>query len=302
MKLAYSLLYFLFFSIQNSLAYEKILLWDQVSSEPNKIVDFSKDPKLKSRAVLNVTTPDLQFVPPEGKTNHSAVLIVPGGGFTYIMMDYEGLNVAKELSKRGYSSFVLTYRMPANGSDKKRNQAFADVQRSIRLIRSQAKKYNIAENSIGVMGFSAGAYLAANVANKPDFDYYPEKDSADKLSARPNFSAFIYPVLSMLPGITHNGTKNTLWGTNNDCLAIANSQEYLVSKNSPPVFLAQALDDQIASPKNTLRMFDAVRNFKGNVEMHLFHEGGHGFSTAVNKKLPVRNWINLFSEWQKAIK
>ncbi|WP_345827585.1 alpha/beta hydrolase [Pantoea sp. BRR-3P] len=283
-------------------ANKEIPIWPNEMSGNNKFINFSKNPASNNRAVTNVDSPEMFYVPPTGKNNHSAVLIIPGGGFSYIMKDLEGLDVAKILSQKGYSSFVLIYRMPHDGSDVNRNNAFADVQRAMRLIRANAANYHIAPNQIGVMGFSAGAFLAANVSNNPDVTNYPAADEQDKVSARPDFTALIYPVLSLKDGITHVGTRAAMYGKAISPEVIEqNSQEDRVTANTPPTFLAQALDDGTASPQNALRMFDALRKNKVKVELHLFQQGGHGFGTAQKQNIPAKNWPTLFSDWQASL-
>lgn len=288
--------------LPNVFANKEIPIWPNEVSGNNSFINFSKNLADNNRAVTKVTSPEMIYVAPGGKNNHSAVLIIPGGGFSYIMEDLEGLDVAKVLSKKGYSSFVLLYRMPQGGSEVKRNDAFADVQRAMRLIRANADHYQIAANQIGVMGFSAGAYLAANVSNDPDASNYPAKDDQDKVSARPDFAALIYPVLSLKDGVTHNGTRAAMYGKDiSDDIKQRYSQEDRVSPHTPPTFLAQALNDGTASPQNTLRMFDALRKNKVPVELHLFQLGGHGFGIVKKQNIPAKNWPTLFSDWQASL-
>ncbi len=283
-------------------ANKEIPIWPNEVSGNNKFINFSKNPANNNRAVTNVDSPEMIYVPPVGKNNHSAVLIIPGGGFSYIMQDAEGLDVAKVLSQKGYSSFVLIYRMPRGGSEVNRNNAFSDVQRAMRMIRGHAADYRIASNQIGVMGFSAGAFLAANVSNSPDANNYTAVDAQDQVSARPDFTALIYPVLSLKNGVTHVGTRTAMYGKDISQADLDQySQEDRVSGNTPPTFLAQALDDGTASPRNTLQMFDALRKNHVKVEMHLFQQGGHGFGTALKKNIPAKNWLTLFSDWQASL-
>lgn len=283
-------------------ANKEIPIWPNEVSGNNKFINFSKNPAINNRAVTNVDSPEMIYVPPAGKNNHSAVLIIPGGGFSYIMQDAEGLDVAKVLSRKGYSSFVLIYRMPHGGTEINRNNAFSDVQRAMRMIRGNAANYHVAPNQVGVMGFSAGAFLAANISNNPDAAYYSAVDAQDTLSARPDFTALIYPVLSLKDGVTHVGTRAAMYGKEVSQTVIdQNSQENRVSPNTPPTFLAQALNDGTASPNNSLLMFDALRKNKVKVEMHLFQQGGHGFGTGEKKNIPAKNWLTLFSDWQASL-
>jgi acetyl esterase/lipase len=296
-----SALIFLFY-LPCAFANKEIPIWPNEVSGNNTVINFSKNPEDNNRAVTKVDSPEMIYVPPTGKNNHSAVLIIPGGGFSYIMQDLEGLDVAKVLSKKGYSSFVLLYRMPRGGSEVNRNNAFADVQRAMRLIRASASQYRIAPDQIGVMGFSAGAYLAANVSNDPDASNYPPQDNADKVPARPDFAALIYPVVSLKDGITHNGTRAAMFGKDiSDDIKQRFSQEDRVTAHTPPTFLAQALNDGTASPQNALRMFEALRKNKVAVELHLFQQGGHGFGIVKKQDIPAKNWPTLFSDWQASL-
>jgi acetyl esterase/lipase len=283
-------------------ANKEIPIWPNEVSVNNKFINFSKNPAINNRAVTNVDSPEMIYVPPAGKNNHSAVLIIPGGGFSYIMQDAEGLDVAKVLSQKGYSSFVLIYRMPHGGSEVNRNNAFSDAQRAMRMIRGNAANYHIAGDQIGVMGFSAGAFLAANLSNNADATNYSAVDKLDQIPARPDFSALIYPVLSLKDGVTHVGTRTAMYGKDiSEAVIDQNSQENRVSNKTPPTFLAQALDDGTASPRNSLLMFDALRKNKVKVEMHLFQQGGHGFGTGEKKNIPAKNWLTLFSDWQASL-
>jgi len=147
------------------------------------------------------------------------------------------------------------------------------------------------------MGFSAGAFLAANLSNDPDAVNYPVRDQQDRVSARPDFSALIYPVLSLKEGVTHSGTRTALNGKAIDPQTIMqHSQAARVSDNTPPAFLVQALNDGTASPQNTLLMFAALREHKINTEMHLFQQGGHGFGSGQQLRLQVKNRLTLFDE------
>lgn len=293
---------FLLLYLPLAFASKEIPIWPGENITQNKFINFSKNPADNNRAVTQVNSPEMIYVAPAGKNNHTAVLIIPGGGFSYIMKDLEGLNIATLLSRQGYTSFVLLYRMPHDGTTQNRLAAFADAQRALRLIRANAPQYHIAADRIGVMGFSAGAYLAANLSNDPEADNYPAQDAQDSVSARPDFTALIYPVLSLKDGVTHPGTRAAMYGKNiSPQTLLQQSQEARVSDRTPPTFLVHALNDGTASAQNTLLMFAALREHKVKTEMHLFQQGGHGFGTGQKLKLPVRNWLTLFHDWQSTL-
>lgn len=284
-------------------AYDVIPLWGDNDMHENKVIHFRKEKNKENRAVYDVVDPRVIYVPPTSKSNGTALIIIPGGGFSYIMMDREGIDVANQLSKKGYSSFVLIYRMPKHGSKDDRNRTFSDVQRSIRIVRDLSLKNKMPFKSVGVMGFSAGAYLAANISNNSNADFYKKRDAIDSLSSKPDFSALIYPVISMKNGVTHSGSRYALFGKNlNKKEMEMFSQEDLVSKETSPTFLAQSLDDNVSSYRNSILMFNALIKNEVKVEIHLFQNGGHGFSTGERNPTSVRNWIELFTDWQQALK
>lgn len=294
---------FILASSASAAAWQEIPLRADAEGKRYDFMNFSKRPGVLNRAVTKVYSPAMIYVPPTGKSNHAAVLIIPGGGFSYIMLDYEGTDVAQTLSKKGYASFILAYRLPRKGDATLRAQSFSDVQRAMRLIRSRAEEFSVDRQRIGVMGFSAGGYLAANLSNRFADRNSAPTDAVDNLSARPDFSVLLYPVLSLEKSVTHSGTKTALIGRDADpTLARRFSQEYLITKETPPTFIVHALDDNVASPQNALRYFDALNKNKIKAELHLFQTGGHGFS--VNKKgnAPSENWVNLFAAWQGALK
>lgn len=297
--------FFLFFPafFVSATPYQEIPLRADSDGKRYDYMNFSKQPGVLNRAVNKVYSPAMVYVPPTGKSNHTAVLIIPGGGFSYIMLDYEGINVAQALSKKGYSSFILAYRMPRKGDATLRDESFSDVQRALRLIRSRAKEFSLNSNSIGVMGFSAGGYLAANLSNRFADSYGEASDAVDKISARPDFSALIYPVVSLEKNYTHSGTKTALLGSSNDQALIQRySQEYLITQETPPTFIVHALDDRVASPQNSIRYFESLNKNKVKAELHLFQAGGHGFSVNKKDNIPSDSWVNLFTLWQHALK
>lgn len=297
--------FFLSFVAFSSLAAsrQEIPLRADAGGKRYDFMNFSKRPGVLNRAVTHVYSPALVYVPPTGKSNHTAVLIIPGGGFSYIMLDYEGTDVAQALSKKGYASFILAYRLPHGGDAALRDDAFSDVQRAIRLIRSRAKEFSVASDRIGVMGFSAGGYLAANLSNRFADRYGELSDAVDKVSARPDFAALIYPVVSLEKNFTHSGTQRALIGNTNDRSLIQRfSQEYLITNETPPTFIVHALDDRVASPQNAIRYFEALNKNKIKAELHLFQTGGHGFSVNKKENAPSDNWVALFTDWQSALK
>ena len=228
----------------------------------------------------------------------SAVLIFPGGGYRDLQVDNEGIDVAKRFNAAGVTAFVLLYRLPDEGWINAADVPLQDAQRALRLIRFNAAHFGIDEQRLGVIGFSAGGHLAASLATRYDAKVYSAGDAADMLSARPQFMALLYPVITMLPPYAHEASREMLLGEHpTTAERAAYSCEKHVTADAPPAFLCAAGDDPDVPIENTLEMFAALRAKHVPVEMHLFERGGHGFGVHGQPELPVADWPQLFLNW-----
>ncbi|RYD54488.1 MAG: alpha/beta hydrolase, partial [Verrucomicrobiaceae bacterium] len=137
--------------------------------------------------VTNVSRPTISFFPAE-KKDAPAIIISPGGGYTYTVVDKEGTEIAAWLNKHGIAAFVLKYRTPNN-----RDGALQDIQRALSFVRSRAAEWSIDPKHLGVIGFSAGGHLSARASNRFDERAYPAIDAIDQQSCRPDFAVLVYP-------------------------------------------------------------------------------------------------------------
>src|ERR1700748_1540512 len=108
-------------------------------------------------------------------------------------MDLEGTEVCDWLTNSGIACIILKYRVPDSGPYPKSSAALQDAQRAVSLVRSHAAEWHIDPNRIGVLGFSAGAHLAAALSTHFDKRLYDSIDAADQLSCRPAFALVVYP-------------------------------------------------------------------------------------------------------------
>lgn len=151
---------------------------------------------------------------------------------------------------------------------------------------------------VGVLGFSAGCHLAAWLSAAPTFDAYESVDETDTASARPDFLALGYPVISMEEGITHPQSREELLGTTPDDATLdAHSIDKLVTAEMPPTFIFGANDDDAVISENTFRLVAALREASVPVELHQFEQGGHGFSLRMVRDMPAEAWPDLLVEW-----
>jgi acetyl esterase/lipase len=252
------------------------------------------------RAVKGVARPRLVVLRPE-RPNGCAMLVTPGGGYSYIVVDKEGYDVARWLTAQGWTVFVLFYRLPGEGWADRSNVPLSDAQRAMRLIRAQAARYGIRTDRVAAMGFSAGGHLCADLATRHATRAYAPVDAADALSARPDLAAPIYPVQSMTLPVAHAGSRALLLGEGaSAAVERAHTPALNVTRDTPPCFLAHAEDDGAVPVENSLEFRAALRRAGVAVETHLFEHGGHGFALRSAEGSPAQLWPDLLVRWARA--
>lgn len=277
-----------------------IPLWKVIPQEI-KAPDYTekediKDGKVQSTSQVSIPTLSV-FLPKGIKQNQTAVVIFPGGGYTHLAIDKEGTKVAEWFNSQGIVAFVLKYRLPNNLiMTNKTVGPLQDAQEAIRVIRLNAAVWNIDPNKIGVMGFSAGGHLASTLSTHYDDRVY---ETSSKISARPDFSLLIYPVISMENDITHKGSQISLLGENASQQDIDSfSNEKRVTAQTPPAFLIHATDDNVVLPENSINYYLALKKNGVTAELHLYEKGGHGFGLGVNDT--SKFWTKACEEWLKS--
>jgi acetyl esterase/lipase len=226
----------------------------------------------------NVTTPTLTvYKPAPEKDNGGAALVFPGGGYSILAYDLEGSEICEWLNTLGMTGILVKYRVPAQPNSPRKQAPLQDAQRAISLVRHNAAKWKIDPRRIGVIGFSAGGHLAANLSNNYSLRTYDTVDEADSESMRPDFAMLIYPAY--------------LVGPKDENLA----PEMKIGPQTPPTFLIQAENDGVRV-ENSLVYYAALRKAKVPAEMHLYSEGGHGYGLRPNG-LAITSWPVRASEW-----
>ena len=256
-------------------------------------------PPAHDRALTAITRPHLAVFRAE-KPNGASVLIAPGGGYRWVVIDREGVEIARWLAARGVTAFVLFYRLPGDGWLDGPDTSFVDAQRAMRLIRHRAEEFRIDPARVAAMGFSAGGHVVADLTTRFDQQVHKPVDAADRLSAKPFLSALVYPVISMERPVAHAGSREKLLGTNATPEAERrHSPNFAVSRNTPPCFLLHAEDDTAVPIENTLLFRAALAAYKVPSETHLYASGGHGFGMSRTKGKPVADWQELFLRWAR---
>jgi len=225
------------------------------------------------------------------------VLAIPGGGYLFVSVQNEGADFAAKLTERGYTVFVLVYRLPGEGWQQGEDVPLQDAQRAMRVVRANAARWDVDPETLSVVGFSAGGHVAATLATDFAEPVYAPVDAADQGSARPFATALVYPVVTMaLPG-THAVSRELLLGPNPSPTQIARRSAQLhVSPDTPPLFLVHALDDPAVPVTNSLDLLAAMRAANRPVEAHLLQEGGHAFASGYAGS-PTATWIGTFDAW-----
>src|SRR5271167_470195 len=233
-----------------------------------------------TEVVTNVTKPSLTvFEPSPELRNGTAVVICPGGGFMALSINSEGIDVAKYLTARGVTAFVLKYRLAHTGedatqefatmlADKQKFQAMlanvvplaiADGLAAVTYVREHASEWGVSPDRVGIIGFSAGGTVAVGVA----FRY--------RLDGRPAFVAPIYAAGAMFKGDP-------------------------VPVDAPPMFAVAATDDQLGLAPESVALYEKWTGANKSAELHMYAKGGHGFGMRT-QNLPTDHWIDRYVDW-----
>lgn len=284
---------------------ETIDLWPKgapgliAKSLAEKVEERSTDGALGDRAVTGIVRPRLVVFRPR-IPNGSAVMVTPGGGYARVVVDKEGYEIARWLSARGFTVFVLFYRLPGEGWANAADVPLADAQRAMRIIRARARDYGVLEERVAAMGFSAGGHVCGDLSTRFAARVYDPVDAADRLSARPALSAPIYAVQSMTLPVAHAGSRALLLGKDaSPELESAHTPANNVTRDTPPTFLAHAEDDPVVPVENSLLYRAALKKAGVPVETHLFTAGGHGFGLRFAAGKPAEVWPDLFLAWAR---
>ncbi len=217
-----------------------------------------------------VSDPTITIYPASDEVATGAAMVVcPGGGYEILAYDLEGDEICQWLNEIGVTAVLLKYRVPRRTGLEKHTAPLQDVQRAISLVRSKAEALHLDPQRIGVMGFSAGAHLAAMASTSYDKRTYPEVDAADKVSCKPDFCLLVYPAYLDGPNFTI-------------------APELKVTAQTPPTMLVQTEDDK-SYINSSLFYYYALKEAGVPATMHLYSKGGHGYG--------LRDTGNAVNEW-----
>lgn len=228
------------------------------------------------RRVTNVSCPTLELFRAKGSDSEPkpGMVICPGGGYRYTVMDKEGSHIAQWLNQVGITALVLKYRTPNN-----REGALQDIQRALSMTRAQARQWNIDPKRVGVIGFSAGGNLAAKASTSFDARAYDSLDAIDQVSCRPDFAVLVYPAYL-------NDGKGKV------------AADLDLSVNVPPTLIIHTEDDTRLVVGSKIYS-TALKEKRIPHEFKLYRTGGHGYG--LKPEGDARAWPGDAIDWLRSI-
>lgn len=230
----------------------------------------------------------------------AAVVVCPGGSYCWLDYEGEGVEVAKFLQQNDISAFVLRYRVAGWWAWFTHYRAlfrgniapdmYNDGQMALQWVVANASRYGINPSTIGIIGFSAGGHMAMSQA------LYPGK-------VRPSFVAPIYPVVTMSADCVHKRSRRGLLGEHRTRTVERMNQwslEKQVTKDCPPTFLVNCMDDPVVDYRNSV-LLDSALTAAGVEHVYIqYKTGGHGFGVSEKKgSEECRTWKYRFLKWME---
>lgn len=241
----------------------------------------------------SVSRPTMTIYRPKRRTNGTTIMVLPGGGFSVVATDLEGTEICDWVVRQGMTCAMLKYRTPqawpsVDGKQQRPKVLLAleDAQRAMGLLRQGASRYGIDPHKIGVMGFSAGAYLAANMSNTEERSY-PPIDAADQLSPRPDFAIIAYTARMLDNSNGRNSLELQPW--------------VKISAKAPPTLIIHAMNDPMDNIRQPLAYALALNDAGVPVDMRIYAKGGHAFGMRPTKDPVTTAWPAEVGAWLDGI-
>jgi endo-1,4-beta-xylanase len=262
-------------------AQEVVPLWPQ--GAPGSEARKDEPEKVDGDRVSNIHHPSLTlYLPVPERATGTAIIVVPGGGHRFLVMNHEGHNVGRWLAERGIAAFVLKHRLGRDVSAPEGQSPYqwdvhglADGQRALRLVRHRAAEWRLKPDRVGMLGFSAGGEIAFLSAMRAAPGVPAAADPVDRENARPDFQVLIYPGKS---GLIQPET------------------------GAPPVFLAAGYNDRTDISEGLAEVYLRFKRAKVPAELHLYATAGHGFGLRDTNQSPAGAWPERMLEWLADLK
>lgn len=236
-----------------------------------------------------VTRPTMTIYRPKGRSTGAAMLVLPGGGFYAVATDLEGSEICEWMIRQGITCVMLKYRTPqvwpkVDGKQQRPKvlMGLEDAQRAMSLLRHRASAYGIDPRKIGAIGFSAGAYLVANMSNTEERTY-PLTDAADRQSPRPDFAIIAYTARMLDNSKGKNSLELKPW--------------VQISPKAPPTLIVHAMDDSVDDIREPMAYALALNDAGVPVDLRLYARGGHAFGLRPTADPITREWPGQVEQW-----
>ena len=242
---------------------------EKLPAPPNEKVPITR--------MVKVTRPTMSVHRP-AQPNGTAAIILPGGGFGKVVPDLEGTEAADWLNRHGVTAFVLSYRTTEGNQTPGWVKPLQDAQRAIALIRSQADKWSIKPDRIGIVAFSAGGQVGARLLSDGGTKTYECIDDVDAVPHRPDFAILVYP------WNMYDATKDTL------------IEGVSVPKTCPPTYIVHTDDDR-SSSMGAVLFYVGLKKHGIPAELHVYGNGGHGYGLRPVKGSQISSWPDHATHW-----
>jgi acetyl esterase/lipase len=240
-----------------------------------------------------VTRPTMTIYRPIGENTGATMLVLPGGGFYAVATDLEGTEICDWVVQQGMTCVMLRYRTPqvwprSKGQSVRPNVLLAleDAQRAMGLLRQGASTYGIDPHKIGVIGFSAGAYIATNMSNTEERSY-TLTDAADRQSPRPDFAIIAYTARLLDESKGRNNLQLAPW--------------VKISAAAPPTLIIHAMDDPVDNIRHPMAYALALNDVGVPVDVRFYAKGGHAFGMRPTTDPITTQWPGQVKQWLENI-
>jgi acetyl esterase/lipase len=230
---------------------------------------------------------------PKERNTGTSILVVPGGGFHAVATDLEGTEICDWVIQEGMTCVMLKYRTPQvwprkNGVSQRPKVLLAleDAQRAMGLLRQNAADYGIDPTKIGVLGFSAGAYIAADMSNTQERTY-PPTDPADQQSSRPDFAIIAYTARMLDDSKGKNSLELQPW--------------VKISPKAPPTLIIHAMDDAVDDIRHPIAYALALNDAGVPVDIRVYAKGGHAFGMRATEDPITTEWPEQMKQWLSSL-
>ena len=230
------------------------------------------------------------YFPKEKKTD--AIQIIYSGG-SYMGNDWNGFEVAparRYLNQLGMTVVTMCYRTPRPEGLPKHVTAWQDLQRAIRTVRSEASKYGLDGNQVGIMGSSAGGHLTLMGVTSSMHQSYLPMDDIDRIPCNVQWGIGIYPAYVLKDGA--DGHNSHGGNTDEDTLV----PEFSFDLQTAPMLFIHGDADGYAS-MGSVKVWEKMRSMGIQSELHTLALRQHCFQRKASPGTGSYTWLDRIAEY-----